>query len=147
MIDKKTTWKEASRQGNLSIRGIQRGYGEEDRSEIITTARYVKKDGKRYLFYREYAEDGSHQQVRLTIGEKEVILKKTGLGVSTLHFQKGRSMPCHYQSPVGPMELVSKTRVIHVKEEPHSLRVKMEYALYMHGQHMSDYVLELKWKE
>ncbi len=147
MAEERSSWRDASRSGILSIKGTQRGYGMEDVSEITSPAKYVNKDGKRYLFYKEYAEDGSHQQVRLTVEGNDVILKKSGMGNSLLHFRKGTMMPCHYQSPVGAMELVSRTKKIRLKEGEHSLTLEMEYALYMHDQHMSDYVLEIHWKE
>lgn len=147
MTDNRNRWRDANRKGTLTIKGTQSGYGASDVSEVTTSANYVVKEGKRYLFYREYLEGGASQQVRMTIEEKEVILKKVGPLQSTLHFIKGKSMPCHYMSPVGPMELVSKTRAIKMKEGEHSFFLKLEYSLYMHEQHMSDYNLEIRWEE
>ena len=141
------SWRDASRSGIVKIRGVQSGYGQQDVNEVTTPARYVCRDGKRYLFYREYAESGASQQVRLTISEGEVCLKKSGMGHTELTFCKGSKRPCHYQSPVGPMELVSQTRKIRLRESEHHMNLKMEYSLYMHEQILSDYALDIEWRE
>lgn len=138
---------DSSRNGVVVIKGIQRLDGQEDVNEISTAAKYIKKDGKRFLFYKEYMEGGESQQVRLTIEDKEVTQKKTGENVSVLRFRKGASMPCQYQSVMGPMELVSRTRKIRLRESEHALSLKMEYTLYMNGMSMSDYELQIDWRE
>ena len=139
--------KASHRTGTLTIRGIRREGDREEVNELRTTARYISRDGKRYLFYKEYMEGGAHQQVRLTMTDHEVILKKKGLGESLLHFRKGSLRPCHYQTVAGPMDLESRTRKIHGKETPDSLLLRIEYSLYMQGQLLSDYELDLVWKE
>ena len=139
--------KENSRQGRILIRGIQRLDGQEDVNEIRTTAKYIKKEEKRYLFYKEYLEGGESWQVRLTIDEKEVTQKKTGNGISVLRFRKGASMPCQYQSVMGPMDLISRTRKIRLREKECELSLKMEYSLYMNEIPMSDYELQIEWTE
>ena len=135
------------RTGTLTIRGIRREGDQEEVNELKTTARYLSRDGKRYLFYKEYIEGGAHQQVRLTMTDHEVILKKKGLGESLLHFRKGALRPCRYQTVAGPMNLESRTRKIHGKETSDSLLLRIEYSLYMQGQLLSDYELDLIWKE
>lgn len=146
-LEKKSSWRDASRTGNLRIRGIQRGYGQEDRSEVTTKAHYIIKDGKRNLYYKEYMEGGASQQVRLIIDDQQVILKKSGMGQSILQFKKGAPMPCHYMSPAGPMEMVSKTKKIRVRENEEALLLNLEYSLFMHDQLVSDYELEIGWVE
>ena len=139
--------KASHRTGTLTIRGIRREGDREEVNELRTTARYISRDEKRYLFYKEYMEGGAHQQVRLTMTDHEVILKKKGLGESLLPFRKGSLRPCHYQTVAGPMDLESRTRKIHGKETPDSLLLRIEYSLYMQGQLLSDYELDLIWKE
>ena len=135
------------RDGTLAIRGIRRDGDQEEVNELKTSARYMNKDGKRYLFYREYLEGGIHQQVRLTMTEHEVVLRKKGLGVSILHFQTGTLKHCRYQTVAGPMDLESRTRKIHGKETSDSLLLRIEYSLYTQGQFLSDYELDLVWRE
>ena len=129
-------------EGILFIRGIRRDAGEEEINELKTTARYIRKEGKRYLFYRETAEDGSRNQVRLTIGEEEVLLQKKGSWNSSLHFRRGKDGLCRYQTPMGTMEMISHTRVIRREESDHVFRLKLEYSLFLSGRLLSEYELD-----
>lgn len=129
---------------HLVIKGEQSGFGEKDTSEVVTTADYFYKGGKHYLFYSEYTEDGTIWKNRLTIADDHVELKKTGPGTSLLLFREGHSEPCFYQSPAGPMELVSDTRKICLHCEEDILKLTLMYSLYMNGMLMSDYHLTVK---
>lgn len=128
----------------LVIKGEQSGFGEKDTSEVVTTADYFHKDSKHYLFYSEYTEEGVVWKNRLTIAQDHVELKKTGPGTSLLLFREGCSEPCFYQSPAGPMELVSDTRKIRLHAEENILQLTLMYSLYMNGMRMSDYHLTVK---
>ena len=129
---------------HLVIKGEQSGFGEKDTSEIVTTADYFQKGGKHYLFYSEYTEEGIIWKNRLTIADDHVKLKKTGPGTSLLLFREGHSEKCFYQSPAGPMELVSDTRKIRLHREEDILKLTLMYSLYMNGMLMSDYHLIVK---
>ncbi|MDD7114981.1 MAG: DUF1934 domain-containing protein [Lachnospiraceae bacterium] len=129
---------------HLVIKGEQSGFGEKDTSEIVTTADYYLKGGKHYLFYSEYTEERQIWKNRLTIDHDHVELKKTGPGNSQLLFREGQSEKCFYQSPVGPMELVSDTKKIQFHCEKDSLKLTLIYSLYMNGMLMSDYHLTVK---
>lgn len=129
---------------HLVIKGEQSGFGEKDTSEIVTTADYFQKGEKHYLFYSEYTEDKQIWKNRLTITPDYVELKKTGSGTSLLMFRESKSEKCLYQSPAGPMELVSDTRKIRFHTEKDSLKLTLMYALYMNGMHMSDYHLTIQ---
>lgn len=128
----------------LTIRGVQSALGQEDISEITTTADYYEKDGKHYLFYQEYTEDHHKIKNRLTIASSHVELRKTGAGDSILVFRKGAMEPCRYQSPVGPMELMSDTRQIILHRHSEYLELHLEYTLSMNGNAMSDYRLTVR---
>ena len=128
----------------LTITGLQTGFGQEDVSEVITTADYYEKGHRRFLFYSEYTEDHQIIKNRLTIDPDYVELKKTGAGSSLLTFRKGRLEHCWYQSPVGPMELISDTRHIDVKCDEDNLTLYLVYSLIMNGSLMSDYKLTVK---
>lgn len=129
---------------HLVIKGEQSGFGEKDTSEVVTTADYFHKDGKHYLFYSEYTEKRVVWKNRLTIAQDHVELKKTGPGTSLLLFREGCSEPCFYQSPAGPMELVSDTKKIRLHAEENILQLTLMYSLYMNGMRMSDYHLTVK---
>lgn len=128
----------------LTIKGIQRGFGQEDVNEVATTGDYFKKGNKHYVFYKEYQEDGSMTSNRLTVEPGFAQLKKTGAGNSELNFREGHSEPCIYQSAVGPMDLVSNTRKIKILEKENQMRFMLFYSLYMGGSIMSEYELKVE---
>jgi len=128
----------------LTITGIQSGFGPEDRTEQITTAEYYNNKGRQYLFYTEYTEEGTAVRCRLAIEPGRVELKKTGNGESVLIFSKRGMQRCSYQSPAGPLELLSDTHRIEILSDEDCLTVYLEYSLFLHGEPVSDYRLTIK---
>lgn len=61
---------------HLTVRGVQRGFGQEETSEIVTFADYFIKNGKHYIFYSETTEEGQTFRNRLTISPDVVELKR-----------------------------------------------------------------------
>ena len=130
----------------LTVRGVQRGFGQEEVSEITTSADYFIKDGTHYLFYSEKTEEGRTLKNRLTITPDVVELKKSGGGDSLLRFREGHSETCVYQSPAGALEMVSDTRRIKMHAGEDLLRLTLEYSFYMSGMLVSDYHLTVEGK-
>lgn len=128
----------------LTITGVQSIMDQTDTAEIITTGKYYKKDNIHYIFYSEYTEEGFTWKNRLTIAPDYVELKKTGSGNSTLIFRERHVEKCKYQSPAGPMELVSDTKHISLETTESALKLTLQYSLYMNGLSMSDYHLTVK---
>lgn len=125
----------------LTIRGVRTGPGPEDVSELVTTAEYYDNGVMKYLFYTEYTEDGQLQKNRLTIAPEYIELKKTGDATSVLTFREGVKKPCIYQTPAGPMEFISDTRRINLRESEDTLTLRMEYSLLLNGELVSDHRL------
>ncbi len=130
----------------LTVRGVQQGFGQEEVSEITTSADYFIKDGTHYLFYSEKTEEGRTLKNRLTITPDVVELKKSGGGDSLLRFREGHSEPCVYHSPAGPMQMVSDTKRIHLHTKEEKLHLTLEYSFYMSGMLVSEYHLTVEGK-
>lgn len=130
----------------LNVKGIQRGFGQEEISEITTVADYFIKNEKHYIFYSEMTEQGKTLKNRLTISPDVVELRKSGGGDSLLRFREGHSENCVYQSPAGPLEMVSDTKRIQIHVKEHLLRVTLEYSFYMSGMLVSEYELTVEGK-
>lgn len=130
----------------LTIKGVQKGFGQEERSEITTVADYFQKEGRHYLFYTETTEEGFFLKNRLTIEPNIVELKKSGGGNSLLRFRQGQEEPCVYHSPAGPLEMVSKTKKIHLDTKYDVLTLRLEYSFYMSGMLVSEYMLTVEGK-
>ncbi|OUQ68569.1 hypothetical protein B5E53_06130 [Eubacterium sp. An11] len=129
---------------HLTVRGVQRGFGQEETSEIVTFADYFTKNGKHYIFYSETTEEGQTFRNRLTISPDVVELKKSGGGDSLLRFREGHSEACVYQSPAGPMEMVSDTKRVKIHAKDDLFRLTLEYAFYMSGMLVSEYHLTVE---
>lgn len=130
----------------LTIKGVQKGFGQEEVSEIAATADYYQKKDRHYLFYTETTEGGVLLKNRLTIGPDMVELRKSGGGDSLLRFRPGHMEPCVYQSPAGPLQMVSETKKIHLETNHSVLKLRLEYSFYMSGMLVSEYTLTVEGK-
>ena len=85
----------------------------------------------------------SLKTARLTISPGNVELRKTGAGNfnSVLVFDTEHNKNCLYQSPAGPMELVSDTKKIRVLHGDAHFKLQLKYSLIMNGMLVSDYDL------
>lgn len=128
---------------HLLISGTQSCDGETIKNELNTTAKYLVRGEKHYIFYDEYQEDGTSLQCRLLITPKEAELKKSGQGVSILRFLPGTRQECHYQSPVGTLSLVSDTQRLHLTTTETGMHLNLHYTLYMNASPLSEYELNV----
>ncbi len=128
----------------LTIRGVQSGFGEEEITEVVTTADYFHKEGTHYLFYSEITEEGYTVKNRLTIAPDIVELKKNGAGDSLLRFRSGAPEDCRYHSPAGMLLLVSDTKRMEMRLDQQGLLLQLEYSFYMSGMQVSDYRLTVE---
>ena len=108
----------------LTITGIQKGFDQEEPVTLVT-------------------EGGAVIKNRLTISPGNVELRKTGAGNfnSVLVFDTEHNKNCLYQSPAGPMELVSDTKKIRVLHGDAHFKLQLKYSLIMNGMLVSDYDL------
>ena len=136
--------------GILKIRGVRKEPGPEaalrdEVHEMETRARFLRKEGTRFLFYQEETGEGIFCQSRLTVKEKEVILRRTfpgtGQAPTVLHFRKGEARECVYPTVAGLMKPETRTSRVLVAESKDFFSLKMEYALFLHGEKLSDHEL------
>ena len=127
----------------LTITGIQKGFEQEEPVTLVTEGSYIYKNGVHYIFYSERTEEGAIIKNRLTISPDSVELRKTGAGSfnSVLVFDTQHNKNCIYQSPAGPMELVSDTKKIRVLHGDAHFKLQLKYSLIMNGMLVSDYDL------
>lgn len=130
----------------LSITGLQSGMGAEEKVVLETEGKYIYKEDTHYLFYSERAEGGCEIKNRLTVTPETVELRKSGGGGSVLTFCEAHAQACLYQSPAGPMELVSDTKKIRKRLAPDHFELVLDYALLMGGAPVSDYHLTVRAK-
>ena len=105
----------------LTITGIQKGFDQEEPVTLVTEGSYIHKNGVHYIFYSERTGAGNFNSV--------------------LVFDTEHNKNCLYQSPAGPMELVSDTKKIRVLHGDAHFKLQLKYSLIMNGMLVSDYDL------
>ena len=142
--------------GILKIKGIRREAGQRESlpdevHEQEADARFLRKGEGLHLFYREEAGEGNFWQTRLSVKDKEVILRRTvpgtGAAPTVLHFREGETRVCDYPTVAGLMKLETRTRSVLLTESDHSLSLKMEYSLFLHGERLSDHELTVDFSD
>lgn len=90
----------------LSIVGTQEVDGETDNIEVITSGSYMRKNGSRYIKYKEYDTENPGNNTSSVIkvdDENMVTIIHTGDKPSRLTLEKGRRHQCHYRTIAGDL--------------------------------------------
>ena len=123
----------------VKISGLQSMEEDSDQVEVITIGDYFLKNGKHYVIYDETV-DGFEVNIRNTvkISENMMEIRKQGIAMAHMVFEKDKKTLTRYATPVGEMIIEVTTNEIEMKEEEHSLRVRVNYALDINYEHVSD---------
>ena len=123
----------------VKISGLHTMEEDNDQVEIITAGDYFLKNGKHYVIYEEVME-GFDGNVRNTvkISENAMEIRKQGITVAHMVFEKDKKNLTRYATPMGEMVIEVTTNEIELKEEEDSLKVCVNYALDINYEHVSD---------
>ena len=123
----------------VKISGLQSMEEDSDQVEVITIGDYFLKNGKHYVIYDETV-DGFEGNIRniVKISENMMEIRKQGIAMAHMVFEKDKKTLTRYATPVGEMIIEVTTNEIEMKEEEHSLRVRVNYALDINYEHVSD---------
>ena len=123
----------------VKISGLHTMEEDNDQVEIITAGDYFLKNGKHYVIYEE-AMEGFDGNVRNTvkISENAMEIRKQGITVAHMVFEKDKKNLTRYATPMGEMIIEVTTNEIELKEEEDSLKVCVNYALDINYEHVSD---------
>lgn len=128
----------------IRISGSHQMDQDNDTLELIVAGEYYFKNGKHYLIYDEVAENDMkpvHNVVKIAGDSMEIT--KNGQIASKLQFDKKRKHVNCYATPYGEMIVGVDTRDIRMREEEHSLKIEVEYALELNYEHTSNCVLSM----
>lgn len=90
----------------ISVSGTQTVDGEKDTVELTTTAAYIERNGKKFIKYREYSDDGSdYITTVLKIEENRITITKKLDRNSQMILECGKRHQCAYYTPIGNMTL------------------------------------------
>lgn len=131
----------------ISINGMQFTEDGEDGVEVITAGEYFFKNGKHYIMYEEFLEDKSVPvKNTIKIGNGIVEVTKKGITSAKMTFEKDKKNMSFYETEVGTLMLGFNAKNIHIIEKEDDIGVKIEYALEMNNEHVSDCVLKMSVK-
>ncbi len=124
----------------LSIKGLQfEGGMDSDKIETITFGEYYKRDNSHYIIFEEPVE-GSKQMVKniIKIKGRELNLTKKGLINTHMVFEENKKNITSYATPYGNILVGIDTRSVGLREKEEQITVKVDYALEMNYEFVSD---------
>ncbi len=132
----------------ISIRGMQMDErNDEDDIEVITQGEYYFQNGKHYVLYDEIIDE-YEKPVKNVMKISESGIEITKKGVTNVHmvFEKNKKNTSYYETPMGSIMVGFLAKHISVKNEENDIFVKIEYALDMNCEYVSDCVIDMKIK-
>ena len=115
---------------------------------MITTGEYYNRNGSHYVMY----EDVDEQTTDITkniikICDEYIEIRKRGQIDTNMIFQKGKVNKTYYSTPFGDMSVEINTNDIEINCTDKLLDVKIDYALLINNQHLSDCQVGMKIRE
>ncbi|WP_419563928.1 DUF1934 domain-containing protein [Ruminococcus sp.] len=111
----------------ISIVGEQKVEGQDDRIEVITEGKYMMKNGRFLINYKEYDEDLPDKFLNnlVKVENETVTISRKGPLSSQLILEKGKRHQCMYQTIAGTLSIgvFTKTLNNNLNENGGSLEV------------------------
>lgn len=124
------------REVTLRILGLHTESGQEGAPvETVAQAEYFRRGEAHYVLYEE-PQSGTKNRIKLKKGILE--LRKQGAVEAHMVFEEDRRRETRYVMPYGTLVLGINTKKLTVEETATSIKVDVEYALSLEGQHQSD---------
>ncbi len=132
----------------ISIRGMQMDdKNEEGDIEVITHGEYYFQNGKHYVLYDEIVDEYEKPVKNIMkISQDNIEITKKGSTNVHMVFEKDKKSTSYYETPMGSIMVGFLAKHISVRNEENDISVKIEYALDMNCEHLSDCVIDLKIK-
>lgn len=134
----------------ISIVGIQEIDGEKDKIEVMTTGEYIKKNGHRYIKYKEYDNDNPSIVTDTVVkveNDKKVTIIRYGEHPSRLILEKDVRHQCHYSTIMGDLMMgVYTSKIDHTLKDDGG-EIKVKYQLDFFADLVSDNEFHITVKE
>lgn len=127
----------------LSMKGMQFGInqetGEGEEVEIITTAKYFKRNESGYLLYDEILE-GIDTPVSNRVKYNNGVIEVTKKGAINVHmvFEEGKQNMTSYYTPYGNLMIGINTRKVQIIETDELIHLQADYALDVNYEFLAD---------
>lgn len=123
----------------LSICGFQFETNGNEPVEVITGADYFFKNGKHYVLYDEMVpESGEEVKNIIKIEKKRVEVIRKGAQSSHMVFETNKKNMTYYTTPFGRLLIGINTTGIDCREDDLNIETKINYALDINENHISD---------
>ena len=111
--------------------GEQTMDGETDRIEVLTAGKFIKKNDRFYIGYREYDEENPNDwsDNLIKVDKNTVIINRKGQLGSQLMLEKGRRHQCIYSTIAGGMSIGVFTKTLENKLHEKGGTLEVSYTL------------------
>ncbi len=134
----------------ISIKGIQKIDGKEEKSEIATVGDYIVKGNKKYIIYKECNNMMLDCDVTCILelsNNKTLSLSQQGNSRSNLILEKGKRHMCYYDTIAGSMLIGVFTRTMDIDLDENGGKLNVEYSLDFNCDINSEHKLSLNIKK
>lgn len=128
----------------FSISGMQFDVDSESPLEVITVGNYYQKNGKHYVLFTETEpETGEETKNIVKIGKNRVDVIKRGSNNTHMVFETDKKHMSYYNTPFGDILVGIDTLKIVCEEQNMKINTKIDYALEVNFNHLSDCTIEM----
>ena len=134
-----TTGRYFKREAVISVCGLVRTEGGEDRIELETGGVCCRNGDTRLILYEEKDPEGNgriRNTVRICRGRADV--RKRGSVNSDMAFEKGCRQKSLYRTPYGVLELEIDTKSLEFSDSETGMKLELVYCLGMNGAAVSE---------
>lgn len=123
----------------LNLTGSQLIEGEQDSIELVTVAKYYKKNGKHYVLYEERPE-GEESLIKDTLKFNQEFFEMTKKGAANAQmiFNPEKNYTTYYSTPAGPMSIAINTMEYRLLEEENYIEILIRYELEINNRYASE---------
>ncbi|MBQ3786721.1 MAG: DUF1934 domain-containing protein [Lachnospiraceae bacterium] len=123
----------------VAIRGLQIDESsDEDAVEILVNGRYNAKNGRHFLRFEQYEEDGTPTKNILTFDEKAMELTRRGGTQLHMTFMDKEKTMTSYTTPFGSLMVGVNTDRISVEESDDRIHAEVDYGLEFNYEYVAD---------
>lgn len=122
----------------VSISGTQQELLPKEPVEVLLPGEYYKRNGTHYIKYEQYDEEsGQLLKNMIKVKGPSVELKKTGYTNVRMYFEKNSNYTSYYDMNEGVMLMETRTGDVCIEEQQDSMKIVLEYDLYLNQQYVS----------
>ena len=131
----------------IHVRGLQMMETDDAQEpiEIVVPGQYYFRNGSHYLRYEEMLDDTAETTVNyIKMSSNGVEVRKQGQVNVHMVFEEGKKNKTFYNTPYGTLQMGISATGLELKESEHGIQMKVDYALDMNEEHVSDCYLTVQ---